>query len=285
LISIPFGLLSALAWGAADFAGGIASRKTGAYRAVLYGEGFGLVLIVAAAVIVRQPTPAWTVWVLAGVAGAIGSIGLLLLFRAFTEGMMSIAAPVSALLAAILPVVVGAFTEGLPSPWTFLGFGFALTAVWLISRAEGNDGHILAHLSDLRLPLIAGIGFGLYFILLHAATRQATLWPMVASRSGGALAVVLYMAGRKDSWRVERAVWPFIALNGILDIGGNALYILAGQAGRLDVSAVLSSLYPGATVILPGVPQRTPLAQPVARDSRRAGRHRADDTLGLEAAT
>jgi drug/metabolite transporter (DMT)-like permease len=169
-----------------------------------------------------------------------------------TLGLMSIATPVSALLAAALPVVVGIFRDGLPAWTTFVGFGFALFAVWMISQGEEGVTDILAHLADLKLPLIAGIGFGSYFVFMHEATSTgSTIWPMVASRSGGLILITVYMLVTRSPWKVEDAsAWPIITLNGILDISGNVFFILAGQMGRLDVSAVLSSLFPGATVIL-----------------------------------
>lgn len=250
MLSIVFGLAAALAWGAADFTGGLASRRTGAYRAVLYGEFFGFLFIVAAAFFIHQPLPAWSVLALAAAAGAIGTTGLLTLFQSVVHGKMSIAMPVSALLAAALPVIVGSVIEGFPGTITFLGFILALSAIWLISQEEGKDGRFLARLSDLRQPLLAGIGFGSFFILMDVAAREGTLWPMLASRFGGTLIVAIYMLFRRDNWRLERDVWPVLVLNGFLDVGGTAFYVLASQTGRLDVSAVISSLFPGSTVIL-----------------------------------
>ena len=250
MISILFGLTSAITWGAGDFTGGLASRKTGAYRAVFYGEVIGTIIILVVSLIVGQPFPKMAVWLVSMVAGAFGTMGILLLYHSMTKGLMSIATPVSALLAAVLPVIVGSFTESVPSLITFLGFGFALAAVWLISQSEGGVKNILSHISDLRLPLLAGVGFGTYFILIHTATRIDTFWPMVASRLGGIIILTLFMILRRESWKVERAAWPLILLNGMLDIGGNLFFVLAGQVGRLDISAVLSSLYPGSTVLL-----------------------------------
>jgi drug/metabolite transporter (DMT)-like permease len=250
LLSIFFGLGAALAWGAADFTGGLASRRTGAYRAALYGEFFGLLFIVVAAFLIDQPLPGWSVLALAVAAGVIGTTGLLTLFRSVIHGKMSIAMPVSALLAAALPVIVGSLIEGFPGAVTFFGFVLALAAIWLISQEDGKDGRFLARLSDLRLPLLAGLGFGSFFILMDIAAREATLWPMLASRAGGTIIVAIYMLFRLDSWRLGRDVWPVLVLNGFLDVGGTALYIFASQAGRLDVVAVISSLFPGSTVIL-----------------------------------
>jgi drug/metabolite transporter (DMT)-like permease len=250
LLSILFGLTSAAIWGAGDFTGGMASRKTGAYRAVVYGEMIGLIFILVVALIVWQPIPALGIWALSMLAGAFGTMGILLLYYSMTKGLMSIAAPISALLAALLPVIIGIFTESLPTWLTFLGFAFALAAIWLISQSQDGVKDLLSHITDLRLPLLAGVGFGCYFVLIHAATRTAILWPMVAARLGGLIILTLYMTLRRESWKVERGAWSLIFLNGLLDIGGNLFFVLAGQVGRLDISAVLSSLYPGSTVIL-----------------------------------
>lgn len=250
MISILSGLAAALSWGAGDFSGGLASRKTGAYRAVLYGEAIGLILLLLFALTGPQPLPDLNSWIYSVIAGALGTGGILLLYTAMVEGKMSIAAPVSALLSAAVPVVVGTFTQGMPGLLTFIGFGFALSAVWLISQSENGIKDIFSHLSDLRLPLLAGLGFGSYFTFMNLATHQVTFWPIVAGRSSGLAVIVLFILFRREEWSPNRAAWPFLILNGILDVGGNLFYVLAGQAGRLDVSAVLSSLFPGATVLL-----------------------------------
>lgn len=252
MLSIIFGLCAALGWGAGDFTGGLASRKTGAYRAVFYSEVIGIVFLFFILGVTSEPVPNLKVWLLSMVAGAVGTFGLILLYRAMTIGLMSVAAPVSALLAATLPVLVGIFKEGTPNTLTIFGFGFALFAIWMISQSNGGVTNILAHLADLKLPLLAGIGFGSYFILMHEATSTgATVWPMVASRSGGILLITTYMLITRVSWKVEdTSAWSLLTLNGLLDILGNIFFILAGQTGRLDVAAVLSSLFPGATVML-----------------------------------
>jgi drug/metabolite transporter (DMT)-like permease len=257
LLSILFGLTAALGWGAGDFTGGLASRKTGAYRAVFYSEAIGIIFLLIVVKVSGESLPDQRVWLLAMLAGALGTVGLMMLYHAMTLGLMSIATPVSALLAASLPVLVGIFKEGIPQLLTVIGFGFALFAVWMISQGESGmtDKLRIAHFSALKLPLLAGIGFGLYFVLMHEATSSgATIWPMVASRSGGMILVTAYMFIARVSWKVEdRSAWPMLTINGILDISGNVFFILAGQLGRMDVAAVLSSLFPGATVMLASV--------------------------------
>jgi drug/metabolite transporter (DMT)-like permease len=249
VIAVFYGLLSALAWGGSDFVGGLASRKTGAYRAVFYGEILGLFLLVGAALFLREPMLGWTNILLAASGGAIGSIGLLVLFQAMISGQMSIVTSVSALLTAVLPVAVSAFTEGLPPTLKLAGFACALLAVWLVAQ-DGSDKTHAMRIADLRLPLFSGLCFGTYFIVMHQASQGAVLGPMLASRTGGSLALLAFFLARRESWQVARPAWPYIAFNAVLDIGGNSFYILAGQTGRLDVAAVLSSLFPGTTVLL-----------------------------------
>ncbi|MFN8413293.1 MAG: DMT family transporter [Anaerolineales bacterium] len=252
MLSIFYGFLSALTWGAGDFTGGLAARKTGAYRSVFYSEVIGVIVMFTIAGLSAEPLPSTRAWLFAMLAGAFGTLGLMMLYHAMTLGLMSIAAPVSALLAAALPVLVGSFTQGIPQFLTILGFGFALFAVWMISQGEGVEiTDLFSHLSDLKLPFFAGIGFGSYFVLMHEATKTgSTLWPMVASRLCGMLLIFLYMLFIRSSWKVENSAWTVIALNGVLDLGGNFFFILASQAGRLDVASVLSALFPGATVVL-----------------------------------
>lgn len=247
MLSILFGLLSALNWGAADFSGGLASRHSSAYGVVIGGQATGLALLLALVNLTGEPVPSLSSWLWGGAAGLCGGVGLSILYRALADGRMSVAAPVSALSATIIPVLVGAGTEGLPELWTFLGFGLALAAIWLISR--GEDGAAI-RLKELGLPLAAGLTFGLFFVFMHQASRETVLWPIVASRLTSVTSLLAYAFVKKKPWRPMRTHWPLVVLSGVLDIAGNSFYILAGQTGRLDVAAVLGSLYPGSTVAL-----------------------------------
>jgi len=250
MLSALFGLLSATSWGAGDFVGGLASRRAGAARATFYGEALGLLLLLAVAPFAGGLVMPWTDWAWCLVAGAIGAFGLSLLYRALVEGQMSVAAPVSALMAAILPVVVTALTEGLPRPLVLGGFALALAAIWLISQSEGASRQLHVRISDLRLPLLSGVCFGAYFILIHQGSRHAVLAPMIAARLAGAVTLMILNLARGELRWPERPLWALVLMNAIGDVGGNAFYILAGQVGRMDVAAVLGSLYPGMTVIL-----------------------------------
>ncbi len=253
MLSILFGLSSALAWGAADFTGGLASRKAKAYQAVLLGEAVGLVALLIAVISSGEAPIGWFEWMLCTIAGSLGTLGLLLLFHAMTKGQMSVAAPVSALMAAILPVIAGTVTEGFPGWLTLGGFSLALAAIWFISQPDGGPKSMRVRLADLSLPLIAGVSFGAYFILMHRGSQEGLFWPMVSSRVAGVATMMVYTLVTRQPFLPAKSAWPLLILNGLLDITGNGLFILAGQAGRMDVAAVLASLYPGSTVLLAGL--------------------------------
>lgn len=189
------------------------------------------------------------------------AIGLIIFYRALADGQMSVAAPVSALMTAGLPVIATALIQGLPSPTTLAGFALALLAVWLVSQSGGASKKALGRLADVRMPLIAGLFFGVYFILIHLGSQHAVLWPLIAARSTGTITVLVICAFQGEVHIPQKTVWALIALNAVWDVGGNAFYILAGQVGRMDVAAVLGSLYPGITVILAGIILREKLTR------------------------
>ena len=250
MLSVSFGLLSAMFWGAGDFWGGVVSRKIGAIRAVFYAEIVGLIILFAGVAISGETFPTGNRFWVAFAAGAVGTFGLVILYHAMTIGLMSIATPVSALLAAALPVVVGIFLDGLPGILAMVGFLAAFAAVWFISQ-DSADKASLQKISDLALPLFSGLCFGLYFVLIHAASSENVIWPMVAGRSGGLAVVLGFMVATRTGIRAKGQLpWGLIIANTSLDLLGNGFYILAGQIGRMDIAAVLGSMYPGATVLL-----------------------------------
>ncbi len=248
--TVALGMAAALTWGAADFSGGVASKGTGVYGVVIGGEVVGLVLLIPLALLTGEPIPPMQSWLMAGLAGMGGGYGLTLLYRALANGQMSVAAPVSAVLAAAIPVLVGAALQGWPDLLTVIGLVLALASIWLISRSEGGENLTRLNLSQIRLPFTAGIIFGLFFVLLHQASQEGLFWPIIATRSASIVFLIVFAALNRQPCVPDRAYWPLIALSGFLDTAGNALYVLAGQIGRLDITAVLSSLYPGMTVAL-----------------------------------
>ena len=248
MLSILYGILSAASWGAADFIGGLATRRTSAYRVLFLAEIAGMIPFTLLAILLREPFPPISDMFIGAGSSLIGLAGLLFLYRALASGQMTIAAPVSALFAAVIPVIFGFLVLGVPSAATLAAFGLAFAAVWLISQTDLANWRF--SLSDLRMPLLSGFFFGLYFLTLHRATLNAFFWPLTAARFAGFAAIGIYALLARQPALPPRDLWWTSVVNGVLDIGGNAFYVLAAQTGRIDVAAVLGALYPASTVLL-----------------------------------
>jgi drug/metabolite transporter (DMT)-like permease len=247
-IPVPLlGLVSAASWGAGDFAGGLAARRSNVYGVVVVSQATGLVLLAGLALLLAEPLPSRAGALWGAAAGLAGGLGLVALYRGLAIGRMGVAAPLAGVVSAGLPVLFGTFLEGLPGKPQLAGFGLALAAVWLLSR---NAGSVRLGSRALVLPLLAGLGFALFLILIDRASEQAVLWPLVAARLASlALLLPLALWRRRGSLPARESL-PLVALVGLFDSGGNAFYALAAQAGRLDVAAALGSLYPASTLLL-----------------------------------
>ena len=247
---ITLALASAIVFGAGDFCGGAASRRGGSTPVLLFSlpTGLGLLLIVTVAV-GGTTHPGALAW---GVAsGLAGGGGLLVFYRALAEGPMSVVAPVSGLMAAVLPAAVGVARGDRLSFTAFAGIGLCLVAICFVSM-EKSTGPVRRRMSGPVLALIAGTSFGAFFVLIQQGD-DGTLWPLAASKAVGVLMVVVAAAvsGRGSVVLLRDRVTIGIAvLAGSLDVLGNALYVFAARAGMLSIAGVLSSLYPASTVLL-----------------------------------
>jgi drug/metabolite transporter (DMT)-like permease len=246
LASGAFGLASALSWGAGDFCGGVATKRVGAYAVVIGSQAAGVTALVGFALATGEPVPPVANLIGCGLAGLAGAVGLLALYRALAIGRMGVAAPISGVLSAALPVLAGALFEGLPRPLTLFGFALALVAVWLVARSD--DAAI--RVSELGLPVLAGVGFGLFIIIIGRASAGAVYWPLVAARVASLIVLTAIASIGGHALWPERQHMVVVALAGLFDAAGNAFLVMAAHAGRLDVAAVLSSLYPAGTVLL-----------------------------------
>ena len=247
LSSVIFGLASAITWGAGDFTGGLITKRVNVYTVVIISQVVGASLLLGLALLSNEPFPQGIDLFFGGAAGISGAFGLVNFYRSLAFGRMGVVAPVAAVVTAGLPVVFGILSEGLPGGIQIAGFILAFFALWLISTTGAGE-HI--QFADLGRPIIAGIGFAGFFILMDQVTTGAVFWPLVAARGASLSFLTLSALVLRQGERPGRGHLPAIALAGILDVGGNVFYILAAQAGRLDIAAVLASLYPAMTVLL-----------------------------------
>jgi uncharacterized membrane protein len=255
-------LAAAVLWGGGDFSGGMGVKQAGgsmgaALRVILLSHcaSFSVLLVAAWArgdVFPQGPALLWGV-----VAGVTAGVALACFYIALSRGAMGASAALSGLLAAAIPAAFSAAWEGSPGMLQLAGFLVAGVSIWLIAAGENAEAKP-ADRSTLWLAVIGGVGFGIYFTALKvAAAKTGVIWPLATCRMGSIGVCALMLAGMslrskkgEGQARVTRPVVLWAMATALLDTSGNLLYIAATRAGRLDVAAVLASLYPASTILL-----------------------------------
>jgi drug/metabolite transporter (DMT)-like permease len=249
------GLSAAAAWGSADFSGGLATRRAAPAFIVFAAHGFSLLILAALAAVSGDLSSGREVYAL--VSGVFYGTGLIALYSALSRGAMGLCAAISGVVSAILPVLYSWFREEHAAPPRLAGFVVAVAAIWLVSYTKEPGSR--ADRNGLLLALVAGLSFGAMLILMHLSAAggplHALIWMRIASTiTAGVVGLILWLwKGRKvpGSVRFPAGKTLLLAiLAGVLDASGIFLYLHASMAGRLDVAAVLSSLYPAATMLL-----------------------------------
>jgi uncharacterized membrane protein len=260
-LGVPLGLSSGLCWGAADFFGGIQSRRLSALTVAFWSQVAGALALAMALAIAGTPfAGAGFAWGLAGGVGA--GCALMLFYRGLAEGTMSVVAPVSAC-GAVVPVAAALLTGHRPGTLAILGVLAAVTGIVLVSRPRptprdragsehpgdgGGSGRVLG------MALAAALGFGLFYVFVDLGTtgsQGAPLWVIAGARvSSLVMLSTIALVGRRSALRWPgRRIGP-VALVGVGDTGANLLFAYAAISGNLAVVGVLGSLYPVATVVL-----------------------------------
>lgn len=246
---------TAAAWGAGDYCGGKASRWADAPTVVIVSQLVSLPLLALGLLLTanRLPSASAIVWGVA--AGLSGGVGLVLLYRALAAGMMSVAAPVTAVTAASTPLAVGLFIDQPPGMLALGGAGIAILAVGLVSLSP-TGSRTRPPTRILLLSLASGAAFGLFFVLLSPVGSDAGLWPLVGVRAGSLLAALAMFVRAAGSLRVPGGSMPWVIGAGTLDMLANGSYLVAVNLVTLSVVGPIASLYPAATVLLAVVVDR-----------------------------
>jgi drug/metabolite transporter (DMT)-like permease len=247
-------LASAALYGAADFLGGLASRRASTIAIVLVSQAAGLVPLTLL-LFVLPGTPSGQDFVWGAIAGLAGSVGVALLYRALAIGTMSIVAPTTAVCAVMLPVLVEALRgERLP-PVTQGGIGLAVVAIVLVSQQDspesagaGSTRRVFP--PGIGLAFVSGVAIGLFFLALARTSATAGLWPLFASRGLSMVIFGAIAAAGSQGLRLDSKVLKIAVACGVVDMLANALYLLASRGGPLSVVVTLASLYPASTVVL-----------------------------------
>lgn len=249
-MAVVLALASAVVYGASDFLGGLASRRTSVFGVVAMSQLVGLAALLVLLPWLGGPvTGADMAW--GAAAGLAGSAGLVVFFRTLARGVMSVVAPVTAVTAAAVPVLVGLLGGERIGAVAAVGIALALVAVVLVSAESGLTALRAARPAALAPALLAGSMFGLFFVLLDRTSSEAGLTPLVTARVASVALVVAIALAAGQSLKVTRAALPVVAVSGVGDMSANALFLLATQAdGPLAITGVLASLYPVSTVVL-----------------------------------
>lgn len=244
------GLTSAASWGGSDFVGGVGSRRAPALLVVASGHLVSLFVLLAICFGMHLVVPARHDLLISAAGGFEGAIALALFYRALAMGAMGLTAALTGLLTALVPVLFSLFHDGLPTPLAIAGLATGLGAIWLITHSPSTqNGHSATPPAALLLGALAGLGFGAQLVLFKFASGGGLLWTMTAARAAGvtAMLLVLVVMPPKAPWR---GFWLFGILAGALDTVGNLFYIQTTRIGRLDVAAMICSLYPAGTILL-----------------------------------
>jgi drug/metabolite transporter (DMT)-like permease len=225
---------------------------------VLVSQATGLVLCAGLASLLGEAFPTGNDVLVCIVAGILGATGITLLYRGLAVGRMGIVAPVTGVLAAVIPVVAGFVTEGVPPPMVIVGIVVAVAAVILVSRVADESGGR----AGLPEALVGGTAIGLFGVAIAQLGEGDVFADLSVIRLVQLLLVVAAVVLTRSAWRPGRSLLLPLILIGVLDTAGNGFYLAAVQTGQLAIASVLSAMYPVVTVILATVLLR----EPVTRD-------------------
>lgn len=259
---VALSLAAALVYGAADFCGGLASRRCSALAVVVWSQAAGLAVLLPALLLVPGVFR-WSDLAFGGLCGIAGAFAVMLLYRGLAVGVMGVVSPITAVLAAAIPVAWGLLFGEHPSPLALGGIACALIAVVLVSAAPpGGDGTAAPlaraerkHPFPPGIPeaLGAGVAFGFFFIVLAQTHRDAAFVPLLGTRLSSLALLAAAGVAARTSFHIGRPSWRLVAAGGALDMLANVLYVVAVHQGSLAIVAVLTSLYPAATVALAAI--------------------------------
>lgn len=252
-MAILLSLAAAGAWGASDFLGGLAGRRSegGATMAVsLQAQVIAALLIAVVSLLVGGSATATDLgW---GAAAGVGTgLAVISLYQGLSVGRMGVVAPITGAVGASVPVVVGTLAGERPTALAWLGVVGALVAIVLVSRdPSAEDGAPTRHGVPRGVwhGVGAGLGFAVAFVTLDLTGSTSGLWPTVATKLASAIVILLLALGTRSRLRATDGTRWMPLVIGVADLVAYPAYLVASRTGLLGLVAVLASLYPVVTV-------------------------------------
>jgi drug/metabolite transporter (DMT)-like permease len=249
-MTLILSLISALLYGLADFSGGSATRRNRVFSVMLITQSAGALVALVASPLIgpNAPVLADLAWGAAG--GALGFMGVASLYAGLAKHKAAIVSPLSALIGAVLPVLFGAALGEKPSTMAVLGIALCVPAILLLAYERGETADKKELKASFLYGIVAGIGFGGFFVLVSRSSPGSGTWPLLASRATTLVIVVAILVFGKDRFSVARASIPAALFAGAADMMANVFFLLATRTGLLIIVTIITSLYPAPTVIL-----------------------------------
>jgi drug/metabolite transporter (DMT)-like permease len=246
-MALLLALGSGLSFGAADFAGGLAAKRSPAVSVTLVSQAVGvLVLVLLMGVLPgRLSMAALTTGALAGIAGALSLVAYL---RALALGPMGVVSPLASVAGVIVPVAAGVALGERPTALAIAGIVLGLVAITIVASGRRVERHAVLSTGPL-LALLGGAGFGIFFVLLDRTPDGSGLWPFVGARASSLVLLGVIVAITRCGLP-SRDGLPLVAISGGLDMVANVLFLLATRTGLLTIAALLTSMYPIVVVVL-----------------------------------
>jgi drug/metabolite transporter (DMT)-like permease len=248
--------LSAVCYGAADFTGGMVTRRVAAIPVVLLSQASGLVLVGLTLPLLPAAAPQVADLWWGAAAGLAGGVGVALLYHALAIGTMSVVAPTTAVAAVAIPVITSLALGERPGGLAVVGIMLGVASIALVSRSTGmppEQGSRIGRTvrsSGVGAALASGVAIGLFLLALAQTHPASGLWPLLMARVASVtLFATVAVVGRR-ALRMPVRLAALAAGGGGLDMLANTLYLLAAQLGPLSPVVTLSSLYPASTVLL-----------------------------------
>jgi len=250
-----FALAAALLYGSADFLGGAATRRVHVLSVLLVSGPAGVAVVTVAALLAGgPPRAAGLAW--GACAGLAGGVGFIFFYAGLAAGPMSVVAPVSALVSTVLPVAVALGEGEGPGPRVYAGALTCVVAIVLVStggEAAPAAARTRAAARGIAFGVVSGMAFGMFFLFIRNGGESGAFWPVVVARLAGTLVFLAAAAAVRAgpaAWRHQGRLFVAALGAGALDAGANVCYVLATRAGLFGLAVVLTSLYPGVTVLL-----------------------------------
>jgi drug/metabolite transporter (DMT)-like permease len=247
-LTYALAVLSSITYGAADFLGGLATKRSSMLGVVVFSQLSGLILVLIALPFLPPSSPTARDFAWGAASGLAGGIGVALLYRGLAIGVMSVVAPVTAVCAVVVPLIVGMALGERPSVLAMVGVLVAIVAIILVSQSDHlEEGR---RTSGVLIAIASGVAIGVFLVFLARTGTTAGLWPLITMRT---VSIVLFsligMMTRQDLVPRSDAM-PIVIGGGALDMVANILYLIAVRQGMLSIVATLTSLYPASTIIL-----------------------------------